>query len=226
MPPLQLSRCSTSGQNATAKTLSYCHILETAFHRIRKHRISPGLSIVRRSTHGGIAAKIVISERQQKLLEEFRKSRTIGKSIAQRAAIVLLGFAGMLNEEIALRVDLNRQQVGLWRQRWREAWEALCVWECTAPPRLREAIADLLSDAPRPGAPATFAAEQVSQIVALACEPPTRWIGRNWTPAMDSRLGKEPDEVLGRIFHRSGSKWNGAVAEGLVGSRGAASRGR
>ena len=75
----------------------------------------------------GSAAKIVISERQQKLLEEFRKSRTIGKSIAQRAAIVLLGFAGMLNEEIALRVGLNRQQVGLWRQRWREAWEALCV---------------------------------------------------------------------------------------------------
>ena len=120
----------------------------------------------------GSAAKIVISERQQKLLEEFRKSRTIGKSIAQRAAIVLLGFAGMLNEEIALRVGLNRQQVGLWRQRWRDAWDALCVWECTEPHRLREGILDVLADAPRPGAPATFTAEQVSRIVALACEPP------------------------------------------------------
>jgi transposase len=48
----------------------------------------------------------------------------------------------------------------------------LCVWECTEPHRLREAILDVLSDAPRPGAPATFTAEQVSQIVALACEPP------------------------------------------------------
>jgi transposase len=120
----------------------------------------------------GTAAKIVISERQQKLLEEFSKSRTLGKCIAQRATIILLGFAGMWNEDIALQVDLNRQQVGLWRQRWRDAWDALCVWECTEPHRLREAIVDVLSDAPRPGAPATFPAEQVSQIVALACEPP------------------------------------------------------
>jgi transposase len=120
----------------------------------------------------GTAAKIVISERQQKLLEEFSKSRTVGKCIGQRATIILLGFTGMLNEDIARQVGLNRIQVGLWRQRWRDAWEALCVWECTEPHRLREAILDVLADAPRPGAPATFTAEQVSQIVALACEPP------------------------------------------------------
>jgi transposase len=120
----------------------------------------------------GTAAKIIISERQQKLLEEFCKSRTIGKCLAQRAAIILRGFAGMLNEDIALQVGLNRMQVGLWRQRWRDAWDALCVWECTEPHRLREAIVDVLSDAPRPGAPATFTAEQVSRIVALACESP------------------------------------------------------
>ena len=120
----------------------------------------------------GKAAKIVISERQQKLLEEFSKSRTLGKCIVQRAAIILLGFTGMLNEEIALQVGLNRNQVGIWRQRWRNAWDSLCVWECTQPHRLREAILDVLCDAPRPGAPATFTAEQVSQIVALACEDP------------------------------------------------------
>jgi len=120
----------------------------------------------------GTAAKIIISERQQKLLEEFSKSRTVGKCLAQRATIILLGFAGMFNEDIALQVGLNRMQVGIWRQRWRDAWDALCMWECTEPHRLREAILDVLADAPRPGAPATFTAEQVSQIVALACEPP------------------------------------------------------
>src|SRR5271170_6252210 len=142
----------------------------------------------------GTAAKIVFSERQQKLLEEFSRSRTIGKCIAQRAMIILLGFAGMLNEEIALQVGLNRQQVGIWRQRWRDAWEALCVWECTEPHRLREALRDVLADAPRPGAPATFSAEQVAQIVALACEPPElsgRPIGR-WT------LRELRDEAIAR----------------------------
>ena len=42
----------------------------------------------------GTAAKIIITERQQKLLEEFSKSRTVGKCVAQRATIILLGFAG------------------------------------------------------------------------------------------------------------------------------------
>jgi transposase len=142
----------------------------------------------------GTAAKIIISERQQKLLEEFSKSRTLGKCFAQRALIVLLGFTGMLNEQIAAQVGLNRIQVGIWRQRWRDAWDALCVWECTEPHRLREAILDVLSDAPRPGAPATFTAEQVSQIVALACEPP-KLSGRpinHWT------LRELRDEVLKR----------------------------
>ena len=73
----------------------------------------------------GTAAKIIISERQQKLLEEFSKSRTISKCVSQRAMIILLGFAGLFNEEIALQVDLNRMQVGVWRQRWRDAWDAL-----------------------------------------------------------------------------------------------------
>ena len=109
----------------------------------------------------GKAAKIIVSERQQVLLHEFSKSRTVAKGVVQRATIILLGFAGLLNEEIALQVGLNRLQVGLWRQRWRDAWTALCVWECTEPHRLREAILDVLSDAPRPGAPATFTAEQV-----------------------------------------------------------------
>ena len=120
----------------------------------------------------GKAAKIVVSERQQVLLYEFSKSRTVAKGVVQRATIILLGFAGLLNEEIAVQVGLNRQQVGLWRQRWRDAWEALCVWECAEPHRLREALLDVLADAPRPGAPATFTAAQVAQIVALACEPP------------------------------------------------------
>lgn len=142
----------------------------------------------------GTAAKIIISERQQVLLKEFSKSRTVGKGVVQRATIVLLGFAGLLNQEIALQVGLNRLQVGRWRQRWRDAWASLCVWECSEPHRLREAILDVLADAPRPGAPATFTAEQVAQIVALACEPPElsgRPIG-HWT------LRELRDEAIAR----------------------------
>jgi len=120
----------------------------------------------------GKAAKIKVSEKQLVVLQELSCSRTVSKGTVQRALSIVQGFQGKLNQEIALEVGLNRQQVGVWRQRWRNAWESLCVWECAQPHRLREAILAVLSDAPRPGAPATFTPEQVTQIVALACESP------------------------------------------------------
>ena len=120
----------------------------------------------------GTAAKIRVSEKQLAVLEEFRRSRTQSRAVVQRAAIIVLGFQGLLNEQIAEEVGLNRQQVGVWRQRWREAWESLCVWEFQEPLRLREGIREVLSDAPRPRSPGTFTAEQVSAIVAVACESP------------------------------------------------------
>jgi transposase len=142
----------------------------------------------------GKAAKIRVSEKQQVLLQGMSRSRTEPRSVVERATIVLLGFQGLRNEEIALQVGLNRQQIGTWRQRWRDAWDSLCVWECTEPGRLREGILEVLSDAPRPGCPGTFTAEQVSQIVAVACESPKlsgRPINR-WT------LKELRDEVVAR----------------------------
>ncbi len=133
----------------------------------------------------GKAAKVRVSERQWAVLQELCRSRTVAKAIVQRALILVRGVQGLRNEQIAAEVGLIRRQVGVWRRRWREAWEALCVWECTEPHRLREAILDVLADAPRPGSPGKVTAEQVAQIVAVACESPrlsnrpiTRWTHR------------------------------------------------
>ena len=133
----------------------------------------------------GKAAKVRVSERQLALLREFSRSRTESKAVAQRATIVVLAFEGLRNERIASEVGLIRRQVGLWRRRWRDAWDSLCVWECTEPRRLREAILDILRDAPRPGCPGKITPEQVTRILALACESPelsgrpiTRWTYR------------------------------------------------
>lgn len=120
----------------------------------------------------GKAAKVKVSERQLDILQELSRSRTAARGIVQRASILVLGVQGLKNEQIAAEVGLIRRQVGLWRRRWRDAWDSLCVWECTEPHRLREAILDVLADAPRPGCPATFNAEQVAEILAVACESP------------------------------------------------------
>jgi transposase len=126
-----------------------------------------------------------VSERQWAILQELSRSRTVAKGIIQRALILVRGVQGRLNDQIASEVGLNRQQVGVWRRRWREAWDSLCVWECTEPHRLREAILAVLADAPRSGSPGKVTAEQVAQILAVACESPklsgrpiTRWTHR------------------------------------------------
>ena len=122
----------------------------------------------------GKAAKVTITERQQSILMEFSKSRSEPLMLVQRAKIILLAFDRQSNEEIAVEVGLNRQQVGTWRRRWADAWEGLTVLECGDPRQLREGIRDVLRDAPRPGWSGKFSAEQVGQILAVACEPPDK----------------------------------------------------
>lgn len=120
----------------------------------------------------GKAAKVTITERQLLVLEELSRSRSESQMISQRARIILQAFAGVRNEDIALEVGLERKQVGLWRRRWQQAWEPLTLLECTQPRRLREAIRETLRDAPRSGAPGIFTAQQITQILAVACEDP------------------------------------------------------
>jgi transposase len=134
----------------------------------------------------GNAAKVVLTERQQEILEEFRRSRTTPSCLRQRSTIVLLAFSGLLNEQIALQVALERHQVGSWRARWAAAFDRLILVECLeGTSALRQAIRKLLADATRPGSPGKFTAEQLAQIFAVACEPPEK-SGRpitHWTHA-------------------------------------------
>jgi transposase len=122
----------------------------------------------------GQAAKVVITEKQQAILLELSQARTESRLVVQRATIVLRAFAGKLNEEVSAEIGLGRHQVGVWRRRWQDAWEELTALECREPRKLRGAIYEVLRDAPRPGSPGKMTAEQVTQILALACEPPEK----------------------------------------------------
>jgi len=121
----------------------------------------------------GKAAKIIVTEKQCAILEQIVKAPTSSQRLFQRAKIVLLAFAKIPNEQIALEVGLNRQQVGLWRRRWPESFDALVAIECRENrATLKRSIEEVLSDAPRSGSPGKFTAEQVTQIMAVACESP------------------------------------------------------
>ena len=85
----------------------------------------------------------------------------------------MLAFDGMLNTQISVLVGLGRHQVGLWRRRWQQSFAALvAVEQNETQAEFRRTIEDVLCDAPRSGSPGKFTAEQVTQIVAVACEDP------------------------------------------------------
>jgi transposase len=123
----------------------------------------------------GKAAKIVITERQQEILQTLRNAVTAPARLRQRAALILLAFEGRRNDEIAQEVGLAPEPVGLWRRRWARDFDRLIGIECTETrAALRRAIEAVLSDEQRPGAPAKFTPEQVTRILAVACEPPEK----------------------------------------------------
>lgn len=120
----------------------------------------------------GKAAKVTITEKQQVILRELSNSRTESLIFVQRATVILLAFERKSCGEIANATGLERHSVGTWRRRWQAAWPELTAFECAEPHKLREAIRDTLRDAPRSGSPGKFTAEQVTQMLAVACEPP------------------------------------------------------
>jgi putative transposase len=133
----------------------------------------------------GLAAKVVITERQQDALQQIVWSRSSPQGLAHRAQIILLAFEGLQNQQIAQRLRCERHGVGTWRRRWQKAFQRLAVIECMEQPSaLREAIEEVLGDLPRAGCGGTFTAEQITQILAVACEEPEH-SGRpvtHWTP--------------------------------------------
>ena len=133
----------------------------------------------------GMAAKVVITERQQQELQTMAFARGCPRGLAHRAEIILLAFDGFTNEEIAAKLDCERHGIGIWRRRWQRAFHQLTVVECVeTPPTLREAIGRVLGDLPRAGCGGKFTAEQIARILAVACEPPEK-SGRpvtHWTP--------------------------------------------
>lgn len=106
--------------------------------------------------------ELTAEERQG--LETLLRRHTTPQQTALRARIVLLAADGLNNSQIAHQLDIDINTVRLWRQRWL-GLQAVSLADLS--------VAERLSDAPRPGAPARITPEQVCQIVALACEAPS-----------------------------------------------------
>ena len=132
---------------------------------------------------GPAPAAVTVSTAQHAVLTALRRRSSCPQALALRAAIILGAATGARNEPLARRLGCTPKTARKWRGRWLAAlprWLALD----DEPAALAVAIAAALADAPRPGAPATFTAEQIVQIINLACRSPEQ-LGRPvtaWTP--------------------------------------------
>jgi len=107
--------------------------------------------------------EVVLNAAERRELERVVCAQKSGQALVRRARVVLLADMGYSNMEIARQIPMDEEAVGLWRRRW-VAWHTTPLDEVSVTARL--------ADAPRPGHQPRLSAEQVCQILALACEQP------------------------------------------------------
>jgi len=129
--------------------------------------------------------QIKLSEGEQQALEAMTRRHRSAQQLVLRARIVLLANEGKNNKQIAQALAITVDTVRLWRNRW-FGFAGLSLDELSVVERLKDVL--------RPGAPAKITAEQICQIVALACEVPaqserpiSQWSGREIADELKKR---------------------------------------
>jgi putative transposase len=129
--------------------------------------------------------KIELTEAERLALEQVVRRHTAAQQLAARCRIVLAAAAGLNNTQIARKEGICIEMAALWRQRWL-SFQAIPLDELS--------VEERLTDLPRPGAPARITAEQVCQIIAMACETP----GESGRPISQWSQREIADEIMKR----------------------------
>jgi hypothetical protein len=129
---------------------------------------------------------VTVTTRERQILEPLARAKTAPQRLVERCRIVLLSAEGRANEAQADELGIDRQRVRRWRHRWAKARPALDAAEKreASDKDLEKLIVGILMDDERSGAPPKFTPEQITAIIALACEHPSQ-SGvpvSHWTP--------------------------------------------
>src|SRR5215467_2983454 len=137
-----------------------------------------------------VSPRVQLTARQQACLEQIVRRQTSPQRLVRRAKILLALETGANQCHVTRQMHLNRGTVDTWRRRWLALAPKLEQIEADGghDKVLTTMIVEALTDHPRSGTPATFTAEQLVQMVAVACEDPAD-SGRpvsHWTPREDA----------------------------------------
>src|SRR5687768_3586712 len=121
----------------------------------------------------GKAAKIQLTTCMYEILDLIANSGKLGKAVVTRARFIQMAFDKQDNTTIARANNVCRDTVGKWRQRWKDSFPALMHMQfAETKAAFQRAIIECLSDAPRSGSPGKYTAEQIVELISVACEPP------------------------------------------------------
>jgi putative transposase len=125
---------------------------------------------------GPKAVAVTLTEKEKEGLEQLIRRHNVGQQIAKRARIVLAVGEGKSNSQIVRELNVSRDMVRHWRQRWVDLQPIALV---------DVSVEERLEDLPRPGAPSRITLDQVCRIQQMACEEPeesdrpiTHWTSR------------------------------------------------
>jgi putative transposase len=128
---------------------------------------------------------VELSTTERQALVRLERRHGTPQQVAVRARIILHAADGMNNAQIGRELALDVDTVRLWRLRWL-GLQGVSLADLSLEERLR--------DAPRPGRPSAITAEQVCQLVELACEAPekagrpiSQWTGRELADELVAR---------------------------------------
>ena len=117
-----------------------------------------------------VALAVKLSDEQREQLEKQARARSVSVRLAQRSKMILLAAAGTPDVKIAVELGVMRQTVARWRSRF-----------------LRQGLASIEKDAPRPGRKPQISAKRVRQIVRMTTRDKpsnaTHWSTRNMAQA-------------------------------------------
>jgi putative transposase len=115
-----------------------------------------------------------LTEVERNELKGLVRRHSTAQQMALRARILLEADAGKNNSQIARELGVSVETVRAWRKRWL-ALQPVAASDLS--------VEDRLSDIPRPGRRSQITAEQICQLIAMACEQPkerpiSQWTGR------------------------------------------------
>jgi transposase len=135
-----------------------------------------------------VAAQVVLTEKQRARLQAYARGRRTPTRLVLRARIVLLASEGKQDLEIARLLSVVPRTPARWRARF-----------------LRDGIAGLLQDAPRPGRPRTVSPQTVAQVIRKTTqEKPAN--ATHWSTRTMAAAAGISEASVRRIWHAHGLK--------------------